>query len=219
MNLRILLLPLAAILFLTVGNANAQFDIDWFTIDGGGGFSSGSGFELEGTIGQHDAGPVMTGGGFSLAGGFWVNDSAGAVALNDVNVFRGVPIEGGLAEVQQSDDVYMRLNPGFTINSTEAPVWVEFFGTAIGSTDIHVESQAGTPGLTYTVEAWNWISSGYEELANEAAQFNSDRTDSFAMVADYVDPGGAVRARIGWRQTGFTINFPWEVRIDQVIWQ
>ena len=49
-----------------------DFDLSWHTIDGGGGGSStGGGFELAGTIGQHDAGPAMTGGAFSLLGGFW----------------------------------------------------------------------------------------------------------------------------------------------------
>ena len=56
--------------------ATAQdFDISWYTIDGGGEmFTSGGDFELSGTIGQHDAGPstgAMTGGDFELVGGFW----------------------------------------------------------------------------------------------------------------------------------------------------
>ena len=28
----------------------------------------------------------------------------------------------------------------------------------------------------------------------------------------------AVKSRVGWRQTGFIINFLWEVRVDQVGW-
>ena len=35
----------------------AQFDLSWHTIDGGGGYSVGGTFELNGTIGQPDAGP------------------------------------------------------------------------------------------------------------------------------------------------------------------
>jgi hypothetical protein len=49
-----------------------DLDLSWNTIDGGGAtFSTGSQFELGGTIGQPDAGGPMTGGGFSLSGGFW----------------------------------------------------------------------------------------------------------------------------------------------------
>lgn len=47
-------------------------EVDWFTVDCGGTASStGGAFELAGTIGQPDAGPVMTGGSFALSGGFW----------------------------------------------------------------------------------------------------------------------------------------------------
>lgn len=52
--------------------AHAQnFAIDWYTIDGGGGTSSGGDLVLSGTIGQADAGVTMTNGSFALTGGFW----------------------------------------------------------------------------------------------------------------------------------------------------
>jgi hypothetical protein len=44
------------------------------TVDGGGGTSTGGGFTLTGTIGQHDAGGPLNGGNFSLNGGFWAID-------------------------------------------------------------------------------------------------------------------------------------------------
>jgi hypothetical protein len=52
------------------GQTGPILDLSWNTIDGGGGTSTGSGFTLSGTIGQHDAG-VMTGGGYEITGGFW----------------------------------------------------------------------------------------------------------------------------------------------------
>jgi hypothetical protein len=48
-----------------------SYSIDWFTIDGGGGTSTGGVYSVSGTIGQPDAGGPMTGGNFSLTGGFW----------------------------------------------------------------------------------------------------------------------------------------------------
>jgi len=50
--------------------AFAQYSIDWSTIDGGGGTSTGGAYTVSGTIGQPDAG-VMSGGSFTLTGGFW----------------------------------------------------------------------------------------------------------------------------------------------------
>ena len=47
-----------------------NYSIDWFTIDGGGGTSTGGVFSISGTIGQPDAGR-MSGGNFTVEGGFW----------------------------------------------------------------------------------------------------------------------------------------------------
>lgn len=58
--------------------ANQGYDLSWWTVDGGGAtFSEGGGYELSGTAGQPDAGPVLEGGNYRLVGGFW----AGAAAV------------------------------------------------------------------------------------------------------------------------------------------
>jgi hypothetical protein len=50
----------------------AQYSIDWSTIDGGGGTSTGGVCAVSGTIGQPDANQqTLTGGNYSLVGGFW----------------------------------------------------------------------------------------------------------------------------------------------------
>ena len=48
----------------------AQYSIDWYSIDGGGGTSTGGVYTVSGTIGQPDAG-AMSGGNYTLQGGFW----------------------------------------------------------------------------------------------------------------------------------------------------
>ena len=109
---------------------------------------------------------------------------------------RGVQLSGSLGDYLESDDAVASFNPGFVLNDQEAPVWLIFDAVAAGATNFSVESTAGTPGLTYTVEAFNW--------ANDAA--------------DHIDVGGEVRGRVGWRQTGFIINFPWRVNVNQTGW-
>jgi hypothetical protein len=52
-------------------SASAQYSIDWHTIDGGGGTSTGGVYQVSGTIGQPDAGGPMTNGQYSVTGGFW----------------------------------------------------------------------------------------------------------------------------------------------------
>lgn len=59
------------LLLVSTGNAQ-QYAIDWFTIDGGGGTSTGGIYSVSGTIGQPDAAvQPMVGGNYSLIGGFW----------------------------------------------------------------------------------------------------------------------------------------------------
>jgi hypothetical protein len=52
------------------------YSIDWHKIAGGGGTSTGGGFQMSGTIGQPDASGTMNGGNYSLTGGFWSLTSA-----------------------------------------------------------------------------------------------------------------------------------------------
>jgi hypothetical protein len=51
--------------------AQAQYSIDWSTIDAGGGTSTGGVYSITGTTGQPDAGPTLNGGSFTLTGAFW----------------------------------------------------------------------------------------------------------------------------------------------------
>ena len=89
---RIIVQTLMTLSLVSAGAALANYyDIVWHTHDGGPGapgFSTGSVFELGGTIGQPDAGE-MGGGTFILTGGFWFEcvpsdcDCDGDVDLDD----------------------------------------------------------------------------------------------------------------------------------------
>src|SRR5258708_35359552 len=59
------------ILAFCAAPAGAQnYSIDWYTIGGGGGTSTGSVYTISGTIGQPAAG-TLTGSNYSVTGGFW----------------------------------------------------------------------------------------------------------------------------------------------------
>lgn len=64
-------LKLAFATFLTTQLSAQTYSINWHTIDGGGGTSTGGVYSVSGTIGQPDAGTPMTNGQFSVTGGFW----------------------------------------------------------------------------------------------------------------------------------------------------
>lgn len=63
---------LATLVVVSLASAQSdQWDLPWFTIDGGGTASStGGSFALSGTIGQPDTGS-LSGGAYTLKGGFW----------------------------------------------------------------------------------------------------------------------------------------------------
>ncbi len=112
---------IVASMFLAVGAAQAQtYSIDWYTIDGGGGTSSGGPYTLSGTIGQPDAGR-LSGGSFVLDGGFW----GGAIAVQQV----GAPtlfirnLGNGFAEISWDPPT-----PGFVLQVADtldvpSPAW------------------------------------------------------------------------------------------------
>lgn len=92
-----------------------DFSLDWHTFDGGGGYSAGGGFELEGTIGQPDTG-FMSGGAFELDGGFWPGavpscgclgdmNSDGARNGSDIQAFVGCILNGGSCACADVDDL------------------------------------------------------------------------------------------------------------------
>src|ERR1017187_10234850 len=63
---------LLTFLVITISVRAQSYSVDWYKVSGGGGTSTGGGYSVSGTIGQHDAGGPMTGGGsYSVTGGFW----------------------------------------------------------------------------------------------------------------------------------------------------
>ena len=71
-----------AVLLNLCAPAQAQnYSIDLYSIDGGGGSSSGGTYSISGTIGQPDAGR-MSGGNYVIEGGFW----GGIIAIQQEGV-------------------------------------------------------------------------------------------------------------------------------------
>ena len=105
-----------------------SYSIDWFKIAGGGGTSAGGVYQLSGTIGQPDAGPVMTNGQFSVTGGFWVLpiavQSLGAPTLTIV------PAAPGNATIS-----WLPNTPGFVLQESLSLSPAEWTNSASGATN------------------------------------------------------------------------------------
>ena len=82
MNMRRTRWLLILCIIAAVSSAPGQYEISWYTIDGGGGTSSGGPYVLTGTIGQPDA-DWSQGGDFELLGGFWPGGPLCFIAFDD----------------------------------------------------------------------------------------------------------------------------------------
>ncbi len=84
-----------------------QYRIDWYTIDGGGGRSSGGGYTLTGTIGQADS-AYSSGVGYEVLGGFWPGGPMCFVEFDDFARFaeQWLQTGAGLAgDIDMDNDV------------------------------------------------------------------------------------------------------------------
>lgn len=160
---------------------------------------------------------------------FWISNGQFQNPADNYFSFRGTqvsPSSYAPSVVQESDNEHLVMQPGFVVSNVEAPVWVEFYGKldfVPDGLEFQIESFAGTPGLTATVEMWNWNTEQWEFTGSFGEAFNNpNSTNAFGLtskIADYVNAEAEVQARVGWRRTGFTINHPWNVNIDQVLWK
>ncbi|MBN2562216.1 MAG: hypothetical protein JXQ75_14930 [Phycisphaerae bacterium] len=93
---RILHTAAIGIVATSLSTAAGDYMLDWYTIDGGGEmWSTGGDYELNGTIGQPDAGAVMTSGGYELTGGFWAAPPCWCMSdVNNDGLRNGLDVQG-----------------------------------------------------------------------------------------------------------------------------
>lgn len=111
---------------LLAASAHADPAINWWTIDAGGGSSTGGSFTLSGTIGQFDASTPVTGGSFRLVGGFW--GGLASIACGPADVGR----QGGVAGADG------------TLDNNDFVVYIDYFFTNSPLAD--VGQQGGVRG-------------------------------------------------------------------------
>jgi hypothetical protein len=104
------------------------YSIDWHTIDGGGGTSTGSVYSVTGTIGQPDAGGPMTNGQYSVTGGFWALPTAvQAPNAPTLTIFPSTP---GSATISWTPNT-----PGFVLQETVSLSPTNWINSVSGATN------------------------------------------------------------------------------------
>ena len=178
--------------------------------------------------------------GEDLAGNLYIVDLAGEIfmvtdanlttEINAIafNAVRGFLANGGtVADVVNSDDQYLEFNPGFTLNSTEPPVWIEFAGISTNPDpsmfNFTLEARANTPNIVQLTELLNVNTGQWETLDTRNASFNVDSVVTVTATGDvsrFINSAdnNIVLARGSWRANGFVLLFPWLISINQAQW-
>ncbi len=105
-----------------------NYSIDWSTIDGGAGSSTGGVYSVSGTIGQPDAGGPLTNGQYSVTGGFW----AWPVAVQSVSAptLVIVPSASDTATIS-----WTPATPGFVLQETLSLAPTNWVNSVSGATN------------------------------------------------------------------------------------
>jgi hypothetical protein len=116
------------------------------------------------------------------------------------------------------------IKAGIVLSAFEAPINLTFDGTApwqhASKLRFSITGWASTPGLTRTIELFDWQADSFETVSAIAVGTSSATTDLMLSDADrFIQPGTRrVRARVSLKQTGIVLGFPWAYNFDQVAW-
>ncbi|MCH7903013.1 MAG: hypothetical protein IH944_00430 [Armatimonadetes bacterium] len=147
------------------------------------------------------------------------------VVPDSFTLFRGVLTGGGLSDLLASDDSWMTVLPGITLNQAERQVQLVIEGTSPTETPselrIRVEAHAEINNIGQWIELWNYDTNSYEQVDFMIAT----TVDSIVEVSITVDPGRFIqagtkkmRAKVSYKEAGIVLFFPWLISFDQTVW-
>ena len=125
------LIILAGILLVATAASAQNYSIDWHTIEGGGGTSTGGVYSVSGTIGQPDAGGPLTNGQYSVTGGFWALPTA-------VQVTGAPTLTIASAAPGQATISWTPPTPGFVLQETWVLSLASWTNSPSGATNLIV---------------------------------------------------------------------------------
>ena len=139
---------------------------------------------------------------------------------------RGRQVSGELEDVHSSDDSYPVYGPALTQGSHEPPVWLILDAVSTMPDPVEmtltVESAVDTPGVVQGVELFNYVTGMFEEVDVRTVPEN-DAEVIIAIDGDasrFIHPDTLeVKAQLTWMPPPLVATFPWQVKIDRVIWE
>lgn len=105
-----------------------QYSIDWATVDGGGGTSTGGVYSVSATLGQPDASETVTNAHYSITGGFWALPTAVQTPVAPMLFI--VPAAPGFATISWTPPT-----PGFVLQENWSLAPVSWTNAVSGATN------------------------------------------------------------------------------------
>ncbi|MCH7904228.1 MAG: SBBP repeat-containing protein [Armatimonadetes bacterium] len=147
------------------------------------------------------------------------------VLPDSFSLFRGILTGGGLSDLLASDDSWMTVLPGITLNQSERQVQLIVTGTSPTETPtelrFRLEAHAEINNIGQWIELWNYDTNSYEQVDFMIAT----TVDSIVEVSITTDPARFVeagtkqmRAKISYKEAGIVLSYPWLISFDQTVW-
>jgi len=155
----------------------------------------------------------------------WAPSTQQLIEPASYSLFRGILGAGNVVSLRCADLNYLRLNPGPTLNTSEAPVQVILNGTSpmssASSLKFSLDCHADTPGIGQTIDLFDWTANGYVTIDGR----NVTTVDSIVEVSAS-NPNrfiqaetNALKARVSFKVVGPTLHWPFNILIDQTSWK
>ena len=160
-------------------------------------------------------------------GAVWILflDGAREITPDSFSLFRGMLTGGGLSDLFASEDSWMTVLPGITLNQAERQVQLVIVGTSPTETPselrIRVEAHAEINNIGQWIELWNYDTNSYEQVDFMIAT----TVDSIVEVSITTNPERFIqagtkemKAKISYKEAGIVLFFPWLISFDQTVW-
>ena len=147
------------------------------------------------------------------------------VLPDSFSLFRGILTGGGLSDLFASDDSWMTVLPGITLNQAERQVQLVIVGTSPTETPtelrFRLEAHAEINNIGQWIELWNYDTNSYEQVDFMIATL----ADSIVEVSITTNPERFIeagtkemRAKVSYKEAGIVLSFPWLISFDQTVW-
>ena len=142
------------------------------------------------------------------------------------DVERGTIVSGQVSDLQQSDNKYLSILAESLDDSDGEEIAAILNSNTVNTTfddlTFIIETSSNTPNVAQNIELFNFITQEYELIDSRPlpTMDTSIEIEVSGNASRFTTPGsGMLIARVSFASSGPTLFFPWQVNVDQIVWQ